>query len=104
MSTATADPPRPPDTRRVDPVIVQPVTQARVIRSEWIKFSTLRSTWITLVLSMIGTIGIGALASWGTNNRWSHMDPGEHGELQRGQPQPVRRQPRPARRRSCSAY
>jgi len=54
-------------------VVVHPVTQARVIRSEWIKFSTLRSTWITLVLSMIGTIGIGALASWGTNNRWSHL-------------------------------
>ena len=58
-------------------MVVHPVTQARVIRSEWIKFSTLRSTWITLILSMIGTIGIGALASWGTNNRWSHMDPGE---------------------------
>jgi ABC-type transport system involved in multi-copper enzyme maturation permease subunit len=57
--------------------IVQPVTQARVIRSEWIKFSTLRSTWITLILSVLGTIGIGALASWGTNNRWSHMDPSE---------------------------
>lgn len=55
------------------PVVVQPVTQARVIRSEWIKFSTLRSTWITLLLSMIGTIGIGALASWGTNQRWSHL-------------------------------
>ncbi|MDQ2837195.1 MAG: ABC transporter permease [Actinomycetota bacterium] len=55
------------------PVVVQPVTQARVIRSEWIKFSTLRSTWITLLLSMMGTIGIGALASWGTNQRWSHL-------------------------------
>jgi ABC-2 type transport system permease protein len=58
-------------------VTVEPVTQTRVIRSEWIKFSTLRSTWITLILSMVGTVGIGALASWGTNNRWSRMDPGE---------------------------
>ena len=56
---------------------VQPVSQSRVIKSEWIKFSTLRSTWITLILSVIGTIGVGALASWGTNSRWSHMDPGE---------------------------
>lgn len=76
MSTATAttttDFPRSHDS-----VAVQPVTQGRVIKSEWIKFTTLRSTWITLILSMIGTIGIGALASWGTNNRWSHMDPGE---------------------------
>jgi ABC-2 type transport system permease protein len=59
--------------RRGEPVIVHPVSQSRVIRSEWIKFTTLRSTWITLILSMIGTIGIGALASWGTNNRWSHL-------------------------------
>jgi len=58
-------------------VAVRPVTQTRVIRSEWIKFSTLRSTWITLILSMIGTVGVGALASWGTNSRWSHLDAGE---------------------------
>jgi ABC-2 type transport system permease protein len=62
MSTLTVDAPTGVTPER--PVTVQPVTQARVIRSEWIKFSTLRSTWITLVLSMIGTIGIGALASW----------------------------------------
>jgi ABC-2 type transport system permease protein len=73
MSTLTVDAPTGVTPER--PVTVQPVTQARVIRSEWIKFSTLRSTWITLVLSMIGTIGIGALASWGTNNRWSHLHP-----------------------------
>lgn len=58
-------------------VIVHPVSQRRVTRSEWIKFSTLRSTWITLVLSMAGTIGIGALASWGANSHWSQMGPGE---------------------------
>jgi len=77
MSTATVATP-PAFERSADSVEVRPVTQARVIRSEWIKFSTLRSTWITLVLSVIGTIGIGALASWGTNNRWSHLGPEEH--------------------------
>jgi ABC-2 type transport system permease protein len=76
MSTTTLDSAYVPE--EVAPgVSVEPVTQARVIRSEWIKFSTLRSTWITLILSMVGTIGIGALASWGTNSRWSHMDAGE---------------------------
>jgi ABC-2 type transport system permease protein len=68
---------RTPSERTSRAVVVKPVTQGRVIHSEWIKFSTLRSTWITLILSMVGTIGIGALASWGTNSRWSHMDPGE---------------------------
>ncbi|HEX2903543.1 MAG TPA: hypothetical protein VHO01_08830 [Jatrophihabitans sp.] len=76
MSTTTA-PTRGDEQPHVGAELVQPVTQLRVIRSEWIKFSTLRSTWITLVLSMIGTVGIGALASWGTNNRWSRLDPAE---------------------------
>jgi ABC-2 type transport system permease protein len=72
VSAPTLDPSARPaaHTRRFE---VQPVTQTRVIRSEWIKFSTLRSTWITLVLSMVGTIGIGALACLGTNQRWSHL-------------------------------
>jgi ABC-2 type transport system permease protein len=74
MSAATVAAPPAPKRSLVG---VEPVTQARVIRSEWIKFSTLRSTWITLILSMVGTIGIGALASWGTNSRWSHLDAGE---------------------------
>ncbi|HEY2042029.1 MAG TPA: hypothetical protein VGH11_05070 [Jatrophihabitans sp.] len=76
MTTATIAAHEAPENRtRV--VAVQPVTQGRAIVSEWIKFSTLRSTWITLILSMVGTIGIGALASWGTNSRWSHMGPVE---------------------------
>ncbi len=51
------------------------VTQARVIRSEWIKFRTLRSSWITLGAGVAGMVGIGLLISWATNNRWTHMDP-----------------------------
>ena len=43
-------------------VPVQPVTQGRAIGSEWVKLSTLRSTWITLAAAFVGTIAIGALA------------------------------------------
>jgi ABC-2 type transport system permease protein len=39
------------------------VTQPRVIRSEWIKFWSLRSTTITLVAAVAVYIGIGLLAS-----------------------------------------
>jgi ABC-2 type transport system permease protein len=39
------------------------VTQARVIKSEWIKFWSLRSTAITLVVSVIVFVGIGLIAS-----------------------------------------
>jgi len=70
-------------TAAVAPVTVVPpagptgmrVTQARVIRSEWLKFRTLQSSWITLGAGMAGMVGIGLLVSWATNNRWSRMDP-----------------------------
>jgi len=51
------------------------VTQARVVRSEWLKFRTLRSSWITLTAGVLGMVGIGLLVSWATNNHWSRMDP-----------------------------
>src|SRR6202011_446694 len=66
MSIATLSEPRSAP-QRAEVVPVYPVTQRRVFNSEWIKFSTLRSSWITLVLAMLGTIGVGALASWGAN-------------------------------------
>jgi len=39
------------------------VTTPRVIKSEWIKFWSLRSTWITLVAAVAVFVGIGLLAS-----------------------------------------
>ena len=51
------------------------VSVPRVLRSEWLKFRTLRSSWITLFLAIGGMIGISALVCWASDNRWSHMDP-----------------------------
>lgn len=51
------------------------VTQGRVIRSEWLKLRTLRSTWFTLLAAVAGMVGIDMLICWATNNRWNHMDP-----------------------------
>ncbi len=39
------------------------VTFPRVIRSEWVKFRSLRSNWLTLLATVLGIVGIGALAS-----------------------------------------
>lgn len=39
------------------------VTFRRVIRSEWVKFRSLRSNWLTLLATVLGIIGIGAIAS-----------------------------------------
>jgi ABC-type transport system involved in multi-copper enzyme maturation permease subunit len=72
MSTTTADPspvvPTFPGMR---------VTQGRVIESEWVKFRSLRSTKITLLVSVVLTIGIAALFTAVIANRWSHLSPGD---------------------------
>jgi ABC-2 type transport system permease protein len=39
------------------------VTQARVVRSEWIKLKSLRSTWFSFGAAMLATIGLGILFS-----------------------------------------
>ncbi|HEX4703627.1 MAG TPA: ABC transporter permease [Pseudonocardiaceae bacterium] len=49
------------------------VTQLRVLRSEWSKFWTLRSSYITLAATVLGMIGFGVLFSAVTANRWPVM-------------------------------
>ena len=49
------------------------VTQARVLHSEWIKFRSLRSTYLTLLVAVVAMIGIALLACWGTATRWPHL-------------------------------
>lgn len=60
-----------------DPVHVAPVNQARVLRSEWIKMRSLRSTTLTLLAAVIAMIALAWLVGWATNSHWNHMDPGE---------------------------
>ncbi|MEV7731699.1 ABC transporter permease [Streptomyces sp. NPDC088921] len=42
---------------------VRKVTGRRVLRSEWAKFWTLRSSWITLVVALLLLIALGSIAS-----------------------------------------
>ena len=53
------------------------VSQARVIRSEWTKFQSLRSTRITLLVSVVLTIGVGALISAVIAAHWPQLDPAD---------------------------
>ncbi len=48
-----------------------------VIRSEWTKFWTVRSTLITLLITVVLGIGLGAIATAATAARWSQFGP-EH--------------------------
>jgi ABC-2 type transport system permease protein len=54
---ASTDPPRataPPAYR---------ITMARVVRAEWIKLRTLRSTWAVLAAVLLTVVGLGAIAA-----------------------------------------
>lgn len=46
-----------------------------VLRSEWTKIRSVRSTVWTLSLAAIVTIGLGLLISWLANNSFGHMSP-----------------------------
>jgi ABC-2 type transport system permease protein len=53
------------------------VTPGRVVRAEWIKLFSLRSSWITLAAAVVAVVGIGTLISYVTNTHWSHIPPEE---------------------------
>jgi ABC-2 type transport system permease protein len=49
------------------------VTPRRVVRSEWIKLATLRSTTITFAFAVAAMIGLSVLFSWSTVDNWATM-------------------------------
>lgn len=51
------------------------VTQARVIRSEWTKLWSLRSTRWSLLAGFVAMAGLGPLVAIFQMNRWAHLDP-----------------------------
>ncbi|MEP7024393.1 MAG: ABC transporter permease [Actinomycetota bacterium] len=53
--------------------MAQPVTQGQVIRSEWIKLRTVRSSWLMLGATVLGIAAAGLLVSYFTNAHWSTM-------------------------------
>ena len=63
-----------PELTRIDVGDLR-VTQSRVVRSEWLKLRTLRSSWLTLALALVSVPGIGIAISWSTANDWTHMRP-----------------------------
>jgi ABC-2 type transport system permease protein len=66
MTTAVAERPRAVDRSELR------VTPARVLLSEWTKFRSLRSSYITLLAAVVLTIGLGALVTAVQANHWPH--------------------------------
>jgi ABC-2 type transport system permease protein len=67
-------------------VRAEPVTQSRVIRSEWIKLRSLRSTVSVGALTVVLMIGIGLLVAYFTESRWATMGPADRASFD-----PIRR-------------
>jgi ABC-type transport system involved in multi-copper enzyme maturation permease subunit len=57
------------------PAVAGPVTQLRVVRSEWTKLRALRSTWYCALIAVVLIVGVGALAAGGKPYRVSAGHP-----------------------------
>ncbi len=80
MSTALATPPvvgpddAPARRRRAD-LTAGPVTLRGAVLSEWVKFRTLRSSWLMLLASFLAMVGIAAAVGYNTGKNWSGLQP-----------------------------
>jgi ABC-2 type transport system permease protein len=68
-----------PSHRRV--AQVRPVSQGQVIRSEWIKLRSVRSSWFLLAATVLGIAGIGLLVSYVDNAHWATMSASARADL-----------------------
>jgi ABC-2 type transport system permease protein len=73
MSTTLT--PRPTGTSPPHSVEVKPVSLGRVLRSEWIKFRSVRSSVLVSALTVVLMIVVGLLVSYFTNTNWNHLRP-----------------------------
>ncbi len=58
-------------------VLVQRVTPARVLHSEWIKLRSLRSTALTLAAAVLLMVAMGWVIAWATARNWDELRPDE---------------------------
>jgi ABC-2 type transport system permease protein len=73
--TATLEAGPGPDARRPHPA--RPATFADALRSEWVKLTTVRSTWITLLVSLLLGVGLGTLISYLSGSHYASRDLGQ---------------------------
>ncbi len=67
--------PAPDTERRAAAPSKQEVTFARVMKAEWIKFRTLRSSWLTLGAAVAATVILGLVIGYSTSTaNWARLD------------------------------
>ena len=71
-----ASAPAPREPRTVDPA-ARPYRFSDVVRSEWTKVRTVRSTWWTLLATAVVVIGLGALIGLGVGSHSKRMGLGD---------------------------
>lgn len=67
-TTATLDRPNATPAHAHSEVVTRPVTLARVVSSEWIKFRTLRSTLAVLGAAVVALLAIGLIVAYNTRH------------------------------------
>jgi hypothetical protein len=58
--------------------VIPAPTTGRALHSEWIKIRTLRSTWLTALLTTAASLAIAALAYRSAAHNWPRWTPSEH--------------------------
>lgn len=72
-SSAVVTPPSAARRAAAPDAAAQPVTLRRVIRSEWIKFWTLRSTWAVLGAAVVGMLVLAVVVAYNTRHLTSNL-------------------------------
>jgi ABC-type transport system involved in multi-copper enzyme maturation permease subunit len=72
-SSAVVTPPSAAGRAAAPDAAAQPVTLRRVIRSEWIKFWTLRSTWAVLGAAVVGMLVLAVVVAYNTRHLTSNL-------------------------------
>jgi ABC-type transport system involved in multi-copper enzyme maturation permease subunit len=73
MSSPTIAAPAAAEREQAPGVEAQPVTLRRVIKSEWIKFWTLRSTWLVLGAAVAGMVVLALVVAYNTRHLTSNL-------------------------------